>query len=105
MREIRATSRGASDVPRVHAELRRTGRPMNRKKYQRIMRERDIRGVAGHKRRNLTEADSRAAPSPDVIGRDFTADEPGRRLVGDITCLSPSSGDRHHRPGIPRGRT
>lgn len=82
-------SRGASGAPRVHAELRRTGRPINRKKYQRIMRERDIRGVAGRKRRNLTEADSRAAPSPDVIGRDFTADEPGRRLVGDITRLSP----------------
>ncbi|MFG2406404.1 IS3 family transposase [Streptomyces brevispora] len=32
MREIHATSRGASGVPRVHTELRRTGRPINRKK-------------------------------------------------------------------------
>ena len=46
-------------------------------------------GIAGHSRRtgrrSLTKADSKAAPSPDLIGRDFTATRPGTKIVGDIT--------------------
>ncbi|MET7664419.1 IS3 family transposase [Streptomyces sp. NPDC005356] len=95
IREIHATSRGAYGAPRVHAKLRRTGRKINRKKVERIMRERDIRGITRRKRRNLTKADTKAAPSPDLIGRDFTADEPGRKLVGDITYLPTLAGWWH----------
>ncbi|MER6076548.1 IS3 family transposase [Streptomyces sp. NPDC001817] len=87
IREIHAASRGAYGVPRVHAALRRRGRGINRKKVERIMRERDIRGVTRRKRRYLTRQDAKAAPAPDLVGRDFTAAVPGRRLVGDITYL------------------
>ncbi|MGW3043689.1 IS3 family transposase [Kitasatospora sp. NPDC001159] len=45
IREIHASSRGAYGAPRVHAALRRKGRAINRKKVERIMRERDIQGV------------------------------------------------------------
>jgi putative transposase len=92
IRKIHAKSRGAYGVPRVHAKLRRTGRTINRKKVERIMREHDIRGITRRKRRNLTKTDTKAAPSPDLIGRDFTADEPGRKLVGDITYLPTLAG-------------
>lgn len=92
IRQIHLKSRGAYGVPRVHAKLRRAGRKINRKKVERIMRERDIRGITRRKRRNLTKADTKAAPSPDLIGRDFTADEPGRKLVGDITYLPTLAG-------------
>jgi len=30
--------------------------------------------------------------SPDLIGRDFTAGQPGQRLVGDITYLKTGEG-------------
>jgi putative transposase len=60
---------------------------INRKKVERIMRERDIRGVTRRKRRHLTKQDSKAAPAPDLVGRDFTAARPGQKLVGDITYL------------------
>lgn len=43
--EIHAGSRGAYGVPRVHAELRRRGRTVNRKRVERVMRERGIRGI------------------------------------------------------------
>ncbi|MGR8010944.1 IS3 family transposase [Streptomyces hypolithicus] len=73
-------------VPRVSAELRRRGRPVNRKRVARIMRD---HGIAGHTRRtgrrSLTKQDPRAAPALDLIGRDFHADRPGRKIVGDIT--------------------
>lgn len=87
IRDIHGKSRGAYGVPRVHAELRRQGHAINRKRVERIMRERDIRGITRRGRRNLTKQDARSAPAPDLIGRDFTADRPGRRLVGDITYL------------------
>jgi putative transposase len=76
----------------VTAKLRRTGRRINRKKVERIMRERDIRGITRRRRRHLTQQDTKAAPAPDLVGRDFTADEPGRKLVGDITYLPTLAG-------------
>ncbi|WP_234334706.1 IS3 family transposase, partial [Streptomyces sp. NRRL B-1347] len=84
---MHTASRGAYGALRVTAKLRRSGRRISRKKVERIMRERDIRGVTRRKRRHLTKRDTRAAPAPDLVGRDFTADEPGRKLVGDITYL------------------
>ena len=87
IREIHATSRGAYGAPRVHAELRRKGHAINRKKVERIMRERDIRGITRRRRRHLTRQDTKAAPAPDLVGRDFTATRPGQKLVGDITYL------------------
>lgn len=92
IRAIHQESRGAYGAPRVTAKLRRSGRRINRKKVERIMRERDIRGITRRKRRHLTQQDTKAAPAPDLVGRDFTADEPGRKLVGDITYLPTLAG-------------
>ncbi|TLS46146.1 IS3 family transposase [Streptomyces montanus] len=85
---IHVASRRTYGVPRIHAELRRQGRLVNRKRVERLMRE---HGIAGHsrrtQRRSLTRADRKAAPAPDPIGRDFTATAPGLRVVGDITYI------------------
>ena len=35
----------------------------------------------------LTQANSQAGPIPDLVNRDFTADEPGQKMVGDITYI------------------
>ncbi|MFF8989010.1 IS3 family transposase [Streptomyces sp. NPDC014983] len=75
-----------------HAELRRLGRRVNRKRVARVMRERDIRGVTRRRRRSLTGPDAKAEPAPDLIGRDFHAERPGTRLVGDITYLPTAEG-------------
>ena len=90
--EIHRDSKGAYGAPRVHATLRRSGRPVNRKRVERIMRERRIRGITRRRRRSLTKADTTAAPAPDLLGRDFTAKRPGTRLVGDITYLPTAQG-------------
>ncbi|MER6411914.1 IS3 family transposase [Streptomyces humidus] len=84
IREIHATSRGAYGAPRVHAALRRKGHAISRKKVERIMRERDIRGVTRRRRRHLTVQDTKAAPAPDLV-RGRPADHVGgrwRRLTG-----------------------
>jgi putative transposase len=84
---IHLASKGAYGVPRVHAELRRLGRAVNRKRVERVMRERRIAGITRRRHRSLTRPDKQARPAPDLIGRDFTAARPGTRLVGDITYL------------------
>jgi transposase InsO family protein len=92
IRAIHTGHRGAYGSPRVTDELRRRGRPVNRKRVERLMRERAIVGVTRRRRRSLTRQDAKAAPAPDLIGRDFTAQAPGQRLVGDITYLPTAEG-------------
>jgi len=82
---IHLASKSAYGVPRVRAELRRLGRPASRKRVERVMRERQIAGVTRRRRRSLPRPDKQAGPSPNLIGRDFTAARPGTRLVGGIT--------------------
>jgi transposase InsO family protein len=85
---IHLASRKNYGVPRVTAALRRQGRAVNHKRAARIMREHRIAGNSRRtRRRSLTRADTQAAWSPDLIGRDFTAARPGTRIVGDITYI------------------
>jgi transposase InsO family protein len=89
---IHAEHRGAYGSKRVTVELRRRGRTVNRKKIERIMRERRIVGLTRRRRRSLTRQDTTAPPAPDLLGRDFTAPGPGQRFVGDITYLPTAEG-------------
>ncbi|MFI9322702.1 IS3 family transposase [Kitasatospora aureofaciens] len=89
---IHLASRGAYGAPRVHAELRRQGRAVNRKKVERIMRERGITGVTRRRRHGLTRQARKPVFAPDLVGRDFTAPRPGMRLVGDMTFLPTEEG-------------
>ncbi|MFV2104488.1 DDE-type integrase/transposase/recombinase [Micromonospora sp. LOL_024] len=59
------------------------------------MRERGIVGITRRRRRSLTKQDTTVAPAPDLIGRDFTAEAPGQRFVGDITYLPTAEGWLH----------
>ena len=92
IRAIHGAHKGSYGSPRVTDELRRRGRRINRKRVERIMRERRIVGVTRRRRRSLTKPDPAAVPAPDLIGRDFTAPAPGLRLVGDITYLPTAEG-------------
>jgi transposase InsO family protein len=84
---IHAEHRGAYGSPRMTVELRRRGRRVNRKRVERIMRQRGVVGLTRRRRRSLTKPDQTAAPAPDLVGREFTAPAPGLRFVGDITYL------------------
>jgi transposase InsO family protein len=92
IRAIHGEHRGRYGSPRVAEELRRRGRRVNRKRVERVMRERHIVGITRRRRRSLTKQDATAAPAPDLIGRDFTAQAPGLRFVGDITYLPTQEG-------------
>lgn len=90
---IHLASKGTYGVPRVAAELRRRQHLVNRKRVARIMRENGIAGHTGRTgRRSLTQQDSKAAPAPDLICRHFHAEEPGQKIVGDITYIPTGEG-------------
>ncbi len=91
--EAFAASRATYGVPRLHAELRDQGTRISRKRVWRLMRVLGIAGCApGRKRVRTTIADPAATPAPNVVARDFTATEPNRLWVGDITYLPTSEG-------------
>ncbi|MGW3956462.1 hypothetical protein ACWEKM_37440 [Streptomyces sp. NPDC004752] len=48
--------------------------------------------TADSKRCYLTRQDTRTAPAPDLVGRDFTAAGPGTKPVGGITHLATVEG-------------
>ncbi len=90
---VHLASRKNYGVPRVTAALRRRGRVVNHKRVARVMREYKIAGNSRRTgRRSLTKADTKAVPSPDLIGRDFTAARPGTKVVGDITYIPTAEG-------------
>lgn len=73
---IHAESGGAYGAARITMALRREGLVVNRKRVARIMREHGIRGVTRRRRRSPTRPDGKAPPAPDLLGRDFAAQQP-----------------------------
>ncbi len=74
-------------VPRITAELRDRGTPVNHKRVERVMRGIGVQGLRLRRRTRTTISDPAAVKAPDLIGRDFTAPAINQRYVGDITYL------------------
>ena len=82
-----ADSDGTYGYRRIHADLQRAGRPCDPQTVRVLMAERGL--VAGQPRPRGPRPPIPAASGalPDLVNRDFTADEPGLKLVGDITYI------------------
>lgn len=92
LKQLIVTIFGASDETyghrRVHAGLARAGEHCSVELVRGLMRQLGLVPCQPRPwRHSLTEADSAAAAIPDRVGRDFTAEEPGQKLVGDITYV------------------
>ena len=83
IREVHASSRGTYGAPRVHADLR-LGRGLRcgRKRVERLMR---ADGLTGAHYRRAGRGRPLPAPHEDLVRRDFTAEQPDRLWVTDIT--------------------
>jgi len=91
VRAAHAASRGTYGAPRIHAELAAKGIRVGRKRVARLMRQAGVAGVS--RRRFVTttvKGDRRQAP--DLVERDFTAEQPDRLWVADITYISTWAG-------------
>ncbi len=74
------------------AELRAAGVKVNHKRVERVMREHGIAGLRLRKKVCTTIPEPDSTPVPDLIQRDFTAERPNTRKVGDITYLPVGDG-------------
>lgn len=72
---------------RIHAELLRRGVPCSAELVADIMRELGLRACQPRAYRVTTVPGDDPVDIPDLVRRDFTAGEPGTKLVGDITYI------------------
>jgi transposase InsO family protein len=82
-------------APRITAELNDNtpaGARVNHKRVARVMRAEGIRGYVKRRRVRTTIPEPSGQKYPDLLKRDFTADAPNRRYVGDITYLPLADG-------------
>lgn len=77
---------------RIHVRLARAGHPCDPQTVRSIMRERGLVAVQPRRKGPVTTIASDAGDLPDLLQRDFTATEPGRKLVGDITYIDTQEG-------------
>ncbi len=92
IRTIHLESAGTYGVPRITAELHDTGQVVNHKRVARVMRQVGLAGLRLRRRHRTTTADPTAVKAPDLLERDFTAQAPNTRYVGDITYLPIADG-------------
>ena len=92
MREIHEFSRHTYGRPRMYAELRDEGWPVNHKRVGRLMALGGLQGASRRKKWRTTKRAKDARPAPDLVDRDFAADRPDQLWVADITYVPTWSG-------------
>jgi putative transposase len=85
IRRVFDAARGAYGCRRVAAQRNRDGHPCSVGLVADLMRELGLQACQPRAYKRTTVPGQAPVTSPDLIGREFTADTPGQRLVGDIT--------------------
>jgi len=84
---IHSTSKETYGAPRIHAELSDEGVSIGRKRVERLMRAKGLKGVSRRKFVTTTVRDKRVRPANDLVDRNFYADAPNVLWVADITYV------------------
>jgi transposase InsO family protein len=92
VRRVFDQGRGAYGCRRVAAQLNRDGHACSVGLVADLMREAGLRACQPRAYKRTTVPGKDPQPRPDLIGRDFAAQVPGTRLVGDITYLKTGEG-------------
>ena len=87
IREFHTQSRGTYGAPRIHADLKDDGWRLGQKRVARLMKDAGLFGVSRRKWIRTTQRREGARAAPDLVERDFTADEPDQLYVADITYV------------------
>ena len=89
--DFHEASHGVYGRPRIHADLEEDGERVGAKRVYRLMRAAGIQGVTRRRKIRTTKRGKAPRAIPDLVDRDFTAREPNRLWVADITYV-PTSG-------------
>ena len=89
---IHAGNYGVYGARKIHAALRRAGRPVARCTVERLMRAAGLRGVTRDKSPRTTRPAPETDRPRDLVNRQFTPDAPNQLWVADITYIRTHSG-------------
>jgi putative transposase len=84
IKEIHAASRGTYGSPRVHAELRRQGIRVGKKRVERLMRAAALSGDHRRRKGKTTLRVQGVRVASDLVERDFDPEAPNRLWCADI---------------------
>jgi transposase InsO family protein len=85
VRASHAASRGRYGRPRVWKDLHEAGEHVSQKRIGRLMREAGLRGRVRKRFRSTTMSEHDQPIAPNVLARQFAAERPNQRWVGDTT--------------------
>jgi putative transposase len=88
IRAIFDDSDGTYGHRRIAAQLARQGTAAGLELVRRLMRDLGLVACQPRPWRPATTQQGAAGPIPDLVQRDFTAEEPGQKMVGDITYIA-----------------
>jgi transposase InsO family protein len=93
-RRLRTSVRAAFEAsrrrygsPRIHRDLREQGDRVSRKRVVRLMQEEGLQARPRKRFKMTTDSDHDQPVAPNVLAREFTAEAPNQRWVGDTTEL------------------
>lgn len=93
MQTIHRERRESYGSPRMHRELCARGFHCNRKRVERLMRRHGLRGKCpGRRKRLTTQQDPTLPVAPNLLQRDFSAEQPNQKWVSDITYIETADG-------------
>ena len=87
-----AESDGSYGAPRIHADLQEAGERISRKRVARLMREHGLVGVSRRRGPTTTVRKAGDPKGPDLVRREFAAEEPNALWVADITYVPTGAG-------------
>jgi len=92
IRRIYKLNRKAYGSPRVYVQLKKEGYSCNQKKVARLMRQDGLRGQRKYRRVITTNSKHSFPVAPNLLNRDFRAEKPNQKWVGDITYIPTAEG-------------
>ena len=78
--------------PRIYQDMRALGHRISEKRVARLMREMGLTPVLSRKSTRTTTVDKDAFFSSNLLNRDFSAENPNEKWVGDITYIDTEEG-------------
>jgi putative transposase len=78
--------------PRIHAVLQARGNHCSRKRVVRLMQQLGLSARPKRSRKPTTRSDSRARFAPNLLNREFTAQEPNNKWVTDTKAVETAEG-------------
>jgi transposase InsO family protein len=88
IRTLQASGRGLYGSPRIYNALKKQGQQVSRKRVARLMRQHGLNSRRRPKRRIRTTDSKHNRPvAPNLLAREFHADAPNEKWVGDIVGI------------------